>query len=328
MWADLSPSEAAARDEPGRRPPFFVVINAASGEHDGQRTQQVLDGVFAAAGRPSEFARVEDPSLLAPACERAALRASECGGVLVVAGGDGTVNTAAQAAMDRDCPLGVIPQGTFNYLARDHGLPLDAEAAALALLRARARPVQVGLLNGRVFLVNASLGLYPQLLQDREAFKSRLGRHRWVAALAALATVFRWRRRLHLAIELDGARTMLTTATLFVGNNRLQVEQVGLEGPLAERTGRGRLAGIVTRPGSAWALLGVALRGAVGRLAEADGVHSFTFHQLDVALPSRRAVKVATDGEVRWMAPPLRFEAAPRPLRLMLPAPADRVARG
>lgn len=326
MLAELSPSAAGVPAPPARRP-LHVVINAGSGEHDAQQTQAILEEVFRAAGHDAQFVRLGDPADLAEACERAAAQAAEDGGVLVAAGGDGTINMAAAAALRHGCALGVIPQGTFNYLARDHGIPLDAQAAARALVRARPQPVQVGLVNDRVFLVNASLGLYPQVLQDREAFKARLGRRRWVALLSGVATVFRWHRRLRLEIELDGVRTMLTTTTLFVGNNRLQVEQVGLEEEVAQRTGRGRLAGVVTRPVGAWTMLWLALRGALGRLGDADQVETFSFHELQVRVLGARRVKVATDGEVLVMAPPLRFAAAAQRLLLMVPGPEDRVPR-
>ena len=326
MLAEVTPS-AADSPRGAARQPLHVVINPGSGEHDAQQTQAVLEEVFQAAGHDAQFMRLGDPANLAEACERAAAQAADDGGVLVVAGGDGTINTAAAAALRHGCALGVVPQGTFNYLARDHGIPLDAEAAARALVRARPQPVQVGLVNDHVFLVNASLGLYPQVLQDREAFKARLGRRRWVALLSGVATVFRWHRRLRLEVDLDGVRTMLTTTTLFVGNNRLQVEQVGLEEDVAQRTGRGRLAGIVTRPVGAWTMLWLALRGALGRLGDADQVQSFSFHELQVRVLGARRVKVATDGEVLVMAPPLRFAAAAQRLVLMVPGPEDRVPR-
>ena len=326
MLAEHSPS-AHTRPAAASPPPLWIVINAGSGEHDAQQTQEVLAGVFHAAGHATDFVRLGDPARLAQACEEAAMVAKAHGGILVAAGGDGTVNTAAAAALRNACPLGVIPKGTFNYLAREHGIPLDAEAAALVLSQGRARPIQVGLVNDRLFLVNASLGLYPQVLQDREAFKGRLGRHRWVAALSGLATVLRWRRRLSLDIELDGARTRLTTTTLFVGNNRLQVEQLGLDDEVIRRTGRGRLAGIITRPVGAWAMLLLSLRGALGRLGEAQQVQSFSFHELQVLVRGARRIKVATDGEVRVMAPPLRFAAVAGPLQLMVPAAGDRVPR-
>jgi diacylglycerol kinase family enzyme len=307
--------------------PLFVVINPGSGEHDAHTTQRLLSGIFRAAGRETFFVQVRQPALLFDACDKAAAQASREGGVLVAAGGDGTINTAARAALERGCPLGVIPQGTFNYLARDHCIPLELEAAAQALLGARPWPVQVGLVNGEAFLVNASLGLYPQLLQDREAFKARLGRRRWVAVLSGLATLLQWHRQLFLDVQLDGRRTFVATSTLFIANNRLQVERVGIEERVIDGMDHGRLAAVVIRPIGLLPMLGLVLRGALGRLGEADQVESFSFHKLDVNVVGMRRVNVATDGEVRRMTPPLRFSVAPGALRLMVPAPEARVAR-
>ncbi len=197
--------------------------------------------------------------------------------------------------------------------------------AAGALLRARAAPVQVAELNGRLFLVNASLGMYPQLLQDREAFKRQFGRRRWVAILAGLVTLFQWRRQRALEVELDGRKTVLKTPTLFVGNNRLQLQRLGWEPSLAQRVGEGCLAGLIAKPIGSWSMLWLMLRGAFGRLGDAEQVHDFVFRSLTVRVLGRRRIKVATDGEVTVMQPPLRFAVAARPLVLMLPQDQDRV---
>lgn len=316
------PEPAAATTEPG----FVIVINPHSGQHALAETRDCLSRVFMEAGREYEFApaRVGGSDVQA-VCDWAARRARERGSVLVAAGGDGTLNAAAHAAIEQGCPMGVIPQGTFNYFARTHGIPQDAEAAARALLGATAQPVQAGLVNGHLFLVNASLGLYPQLLQDREAFKQQLGRRRWVAFLAGLVTLFEWRRQFTLEIEAEGDAVVLRTPTLFVGNNRLQLERTGMPPEVAGRVGAGRLAAIALKPLGTAAMLGLVLRGALGRLGEAEQVDSVALRSLTVRPWGSRRVKIATDGEVRVTAAPLRFEVSPRPLMLMMPAEADRV---
>lgn len=302
-----------------------VVINPGSGDNDTQQTRELLARVFAEAGRRYEFVPVASPRDLPEASRKAALDAAQSGGVLVAVGGDGTINTVAEAAWRAGCVLGIIPQGTFNYFGRSHGIAQEPQAAARALVRGQVQAVQVGEVNGRLFLVNASLGLYPQLLQDREAFKSQLGRHRWVAMLSGLVTLFEWRRQLTLEIELDGARTVLVTPTLFVGNNRLQLERIGIEPAVADRVGAGRLAAIATRPVGNWRMLVLVLRGAVGRLGEAEQVRSFAFRTLTVRARRVRKMKVAADGEVGVMTPPLRFSVSATPLQLLLPQPQDRV---
>jgi diacylglycerol kinase family enzyme len=318
---------AAGKEDRTGAAPLFVVINPGSGTQDPGRTREMLSEVFEQAGRLAHFADVRDPAMLVGACEEAAGEAACQGGILVAAGGDGTINTAAHAAIGHGCPLGVIPQGTFNYLAREHGIPLDAGDAARALLSARPAAVQVGSVNDQLFLVNASLGLYPKLLEDREAFEARWGRHRWVAVLAGLATALRWRRQLSLAVELDGHRTVITTSTLFAANNRMQVERLGIEESVTDRMGQGRLVGLAIRPIGVWTVLGLALRGAIGKLGDADQVVSFSFHLLEVRVLGMRRIKVAVDGEVFRMTLPLRFAVGAERLWLMLPeAPAAEPA--
>lgn len=324
MWAeftDAAPQPDAARSGPE----LFIVINPGSGANDAGATRETLERIFTDAGRRHRFVRIDGPPDLPNASARAATDAAASEGVVVAVGGDGTINTVAQAAWRQGCILGVLPQGTFNLFGRTHGIAQDLEQAARSLLRAQPQPVQVGEVNGRLFLVNASLGLYPQLLQDREAFKNQFGRHRWVAILAGLTTIFQWRRQLRLEIELDGQRTQLTTPTVFVGNNRLQLERIGWEPSLAQRVGEGRLAGLIAKPIGTCTMLWLMLRGAFGRLGDAEQVHDFVFRSLTVRVPRARRVKVAADGEVMRMAPPLRFSVAQKPLLLMLPHADDRV---
>jgi diacylglycerol kinase family enzyme len=303
--------------------PIFIVLNAGSGRGNSGATSATIAGVLDAAGREHHLLVVEDPLRLQATAEHAVSLARAACGVVVAAGGDGTLNTVAQAVLGSGCAFGVLPQGTFNYFGRAHGIPADTAEATRLLLTARAQPVQVGLINDRIFLVNASLGLYPQLLEDREAWKRRLGRSRLVAFGAALATLLRAHRRLRLRIEHGGRARDVRTPTLFVGNNRLQMEQIGT----AQAFDEGRLAGIMLRPVGALGMLWLVLRGALARLGDADRVAAFGFDSLSVAEPrlrTRRRFKVATDGEVVRLSPPLVFRVSPEPLWLLAPDPVPR----
>jgi len=244
--------------------------------------------------------------------------------VLVAVGGDGTINAAAQAALARDCPLAVVAQGTFNLFSRQLGLPLEAGAAIRCLLHAQPEPVQVGWVNQRAFLVNASVGLYPKLLADREQAKQRLGRRRWIAVLAGLKSLFEWRLQLALDVELDGDVRRLRTPSLFVCNNQLQLERLGVEEGVVRQLASGRLAAIAARPMDAWAKVKLACLAIVGRLGDAREIDAYPLRSMTVSTRNARRLKVATDGEVQWMELPLRFTVAPRPLRVMLPPPEMR----
>ena len=301
-----------------REQPLYVVFNVASGSGDAQQNQQKMQEILRRAKRQHEFLLVRDPKELGRLAQRAASLATSHGGAVVVAGGDGTINAVAQAVLPTGRPFGIVPQGTFNYSSRAHAIPLDTEAATEALLDARLERMQVGLVNDRVFLVNASLGIYPQLLQDREAYKKQLGRYRPVAVLSTLATMMRGHGLLALELYHDNEREVVRTASLFVGNNPLQLEQTGLP---AETIENGQLSGVILQVQGTGALFRLALRGALGRLGESDSVRHFGFRRLQVrpALRGLRALKVALDGEVCWMKPPITFSVSERPLWLLTP---------
>ncbi len=308
--------------------PCFIVLNAGSGHQDTNQTAAIIRTVLSAAGRPHELLLAERGRDIPLLARRAVALAQAQDGIVVAAGGDGTINAVAQASLGCGQPLAVLPQGTFNYFGRTHGISQDTRTATEALLTATAQPVQVGLVNDRVFLVNASLGLYPQLLEDREAFKARFGRSRLIAMISGLLSFLRERRQLRIEIEIEGETRSVRTPTLFVGNNALQLQQIGIAE--AEALDRSRLVAIALKPVSSWQMAGLLLRGAFGRLGEADQVVSFPLRELSVRSPGhrgRRRYKVAMDGEVILLPAPLLFRISPTPLLLMVPqAPATAAA--
>lgn len=305
------------------QPELFIVLNPGSGAGDKEEIRTAIEGELRAGGRAYRFITLEGG--IVQACRQAARLAREQGAVLVAAGGDGTLNCVAQQAMLHGCTIGVIPLGTFNLFAREHGLPLEPAAAARALLQSRPEPVQAGLVNERVFLVNASVGLYPKLLADREQVKQKLGRKRWIAMLAGLVTLFEWRLQLRLDADLDGHLTQVRTPSLFVCNNQLQLRRLGIADEVVDKVGQGRLAGLVARTITVGAKLRLLWRGLRGTLGETRELQSFNLRALTVGTRNARRLKVATDGEVLWMDLPLRFAVAPTPLQLLLPPQDQRL---
>jgi diacylglycerol kinase family enzyme len=301
--------------------PLYVVLNAGSGKDDADEAARQIAAILSEAGRAHDIVRIGASTSLEQATGHAVAAARRSGGIVVGAGGDGTLNAVAQAALRNGCPFGVIPQGTFNYFARAHGIPEETAEATRALLTANVRRVQVGLVNDELFLVNASLGLYPETLEVREEQKKRHGRRRSVALWATLITVLRGYRPMRLRIERGDEVRELSTLTLFIGLNALQLEQAGLD----ESSGAaGPLTAIVLKPVSTARLLWLMVRGAMGELAHERGVETFGSSRLSVAPTNRRMqrIKVATDGETRWMRPPLDFRLASEPLLLLVPARA------
>ncbi|MEC5399914.1 diacylglycerol/lipid kinase family protein [Uliginosibacterium sp. H1] len=309
--------------------PVQFVINGAAGSKDADAMRQIIESTLQAEGRRGEL-HFCSPDAITDVARDAVQRALATRTAVVSVGGDGTLNAVTQVIHAAGCPLGVVPLGTFNYFARTHGIPEDPAEAVRQLLRAAPMPVQVAGINDRVFLVNASLGLYPDLLEDREAFKQRFGRKRWIALVAACATLLRARRCLYLHIEMGGRVRDVQTLALFVGNNRLQLQQFGAEPPdtLAGTPGHGTLAALMLRPVGLLSLLRLLFSGAQARLGKADALDSFEFDHLVVKprrSTSRRWMKVAFDGEVTKMRAPLDLRVLEQPLYLLKPQRNDGV---
>ncbi len=313
-FTDMSPPSI------GPDAPLFIVLNTGSGSSDAAETRRIIEEGCAAAGRRHRIFQVDERATVQALAREAVERARAVGGVVVAAGGDGTINAVAQATLGSGLAFGVLPQGTFNYFSRTHGIPRDTAEALQLLLREQPRPAQVGLVNDRVFLVNASMGLYAELLEERESYKARYGRSRWIAFLAGLLTVMRGHRHWNLRMACRGQERAIRTPTLFVGNNPLQLLQVGIDH--AEAPENGQLTAVTLKPLGALAMPGLLVRGALGRLGSADEVLSFPFESMTVNAGRARGprrVKLATDGEIAWAEMPLLFRVSPEPLWLVRP---------
>lgn len=314
--AERGEGESVSQDAP-----LLIILNSGSGKHDGQDVRRTVELTLTTAGRRYEIFQIDDPDQLGTIAESVVQLARDRGGIVVAAGGDGTINRVAAATIGSGCPFGVIPLGTFNYFSRAHGIPSDVAAACQILLVSQAIAVQVGMVNDRIFLVNASIGLLPAVFEERERVKQRFGRRRWVALGAALASLLRPHRHLNIEFEVSKHRMQIVTPTLFVGNNHLQLIRVGI--PASEVENGFRLMAVLLRPVGIWGMLALILRALLGRLGQAPEVTSFCLEHLVVRSRfGRRRFRVATDGEVLTLDGPLTFRIAPHPLLLVRPSDA------
>jgi diacylglycerol kinase family enzyme len=139
---------------------------------------------------------------------------------IVAGGGDGTVNAVAGSLAGTDGVLGVLPMGTLNHFAKDAGIPLDLEAAVRNLFTGQVTKVDVGEVNGRVFVNNSGVGFYPHFVRQREE-QERRGHVKRVAFVLALRALLRRYLRLRMRVHLGREEALeQVTPFLFVGNNR------------------------------------------------------------------------------------------------------------
>ena len=297
--------------------PVTIILNVGSGHGDPAKVADEIHEGFAAAGREHSVVVAQD----AAEVEKQAKLAVDAGRtqprIVVAAGGDGTINLVAGVVLASGLPFGVIPLGTFNYFARDLGIPLDPRAAALAIAQGYVRRVHVARVNGHLFLNNASFGLYRHLLEERERFKQRFGRYKVVAVAAALAALWRYRQIYTLRMELDGKPLTIRTPLLFLGLNSLQLENLDLE--IARCTRDGLLAVIALQPTSRWHMIGLALRGALGGLHDSPDLRCFGAAHVEVSQDGRRRTRVAVDGESIDCDLPLHFQVQRDALRVVVP---------
>lgn len=291
---------------------IHVIVNQGGGSAGADAAER-LRALFGAAGATARIRSIE-PEELADACAEAA--GAKGIDIVAVAGGDGTLGTAAAALADTGRPLGILPLGTLNHFARDAGIPSDLEGAVAAIVRGAPKPVDIAEVNGRVFVNNSSIGLYPRMVRLREAQQAG-GRSKRLAMLSASLAALRSFRKHRLRISAPGLEAPIETPLLFVGNNRYQVNLFGLG--QRERIDAGELCLYAVRAHNRARLLWAGLRGVFGRL---DQQRDFiTAYVSEAEISSDRArLGVATDGEQQWMETPLVYRIRPGALTIMVPA--------
>ncbi len=210
-----------------------VVLNPAAGLKHDEDMPGRLSELFAKAGASIRIVLLEsgiDPAEVV----RSAIQAGAA--AVVAAGGDGTIRSVAAGLVGSQTPLGVLPLGTLNHFARDMGLPLKLEPAVETIIAGHHRSVDVGAVNDRIFVNNSSIGIYPDIVAEREELR-RQGLRKWTAFALATARILRHSRGVRVHLETDALTKTAVTPFLFVGNNEYQVEGMRLGSRLTLEAG-------------------------------------------------------------------------------------------
>jgi len=237
-------------------------------------------------------------------------------GIVVAAGGDGTLNTVATKLMTTEIPIGILPLGTFNYVARLLHIPLDLLKAAEVIAQGRVREVHVAKINDHIYLNNASLGLYPLFIQRRELYNRHFGRFTLHAYTSALDVLIRDRKELKLEIEIDGKKYPVKTPLIFFGNNQLQLAEMNLR--LAKCAELGKVVGVVVAKSDKRTLFKILWQLIRGNLDHAPDVYSFSADNVQIHSKAKK-LTLALDGEIVEMQPPLHISVRKHALKIMVP---------
>jgi diacylglycerol kinase family enzyme len=291
-----------------------VFLNAAAGLRPRQVQAEAarIRELFANLEVRASVRSVAGPDLLAAAREAAASDTD----VVVMAGGDGTVSAGAGGLAGTGKPMGVLPLGTLNHFARDLGIPTELAEAVRSVAEGIVREVDVGEANDRVFVNNSSFGLYPAAVALRDAWMARQSMQKWVAMGRAAFDTLRRFPVVRLTLRLPEGSLNVTTPMVFIGNNRYETKLFALgKRPALDE---GELWVYLARDAGRFRFVRLALRALVGRLDDSRDFQGLCVKEMLVE-DRRRVLRVAFDGEVCHVAPPLRYRIRTRALRVIVP---------
>ena len=290
-----------------------VIINVGSGADDKKEMREKVAANFAASGRKANISLARTGAEVVELARRAARMQTD---IIVAGGGDGTINAVASELVGTDKAFGVLPLGTLNHFAKDLNIPVDIEAAVRTIVSGHTTRVDVAQVNDRIFLNNSSLGLYPRLVHEREK-QQRLGLRKWTAFFWAAIAVLRRYPFLDVKLSVEGKDFSCRSPLVFIGNNEYEMESLDVGARSCLNSGN--LSLYMTRDTGRLGLVRLAFRALFGGLRDDRDFTALCSKEIWIETRHRR-LRVALDGEVTVMEPPLHYQIRPLSLRVIVPA--------
>ncbi len=298
--------------------PIVVIINAGSGKEGGDagELKRLLSEAFADGGIEAKIKIAESGEDLMRLAEEVAKGEAE---IVVAGGGDGTISGVASKIIGTDKTFGILPLGTLNHFSKDLQIPQDLTEAARVIAEGNTRTIDVAEVNGRVFINNSSIGLYPKIVRKREKHQ-RLGRGKWSAAFWAATSILRRYPFLKIKVCIDGKEVKRKTPFVFVGNNEYEMDflNIGTRKCMDD----GKLSVYILHRTGRFGLLMLALRSLVGAMQRAKDFETFCTDEITIDT-HHKTLLVACDGEVEAMETPLCYRIRPQALRVIVPLESE-----
>lgn len=293
-----------------------VIINSASGLGSTEESRQLLIDAFAGHGIVPVLHLVEGDEIEKVA--RAVCRRDV--EVVVAGGGDGTISSVAREVYGTGKTLGVLPLGTLNNFSKDLAILPELDAAVATISAGYVAEIDLAEVNGRIFLNNSSIGLYPRIVRRREQWQHRLGYGKTRAAFWATLRIFRIARFLKVRIELDGRTFLRKTPFVFIGNNEYEMDLYNIGRRV--RMNGGEISVYFLHRGGRWGVIMLLWHTLTGRVRQWRDFEQVLTTSITIQ-SRRKRLPVAFDGEISVMETPLRYRTLPGALRVIVPAPAD-----
>jgi diacylglycerol kinase family enzyme len=297
------------------QPMTIMLINGKAGSVAAAGGREKLDATLRAALPDADIIFTDANTDVEALAREAVARGTR---LVVAGGGDGTLSSVAAALVGSETVLGVLPLGTLNHFAKDLAIPLDIEGAVDTLVNGETAVVDVGEVNGSLFLNNSGLGLYPVIVHLRE-HKQRLGVSKWPAALWATLKALARYERLSIRVVTEGQERHRRTPVVFVGNNEYSLD--GVQVPTRSRLDDGLLCVYIPHAEGRLQLIWFSIRALFRRPRSTEAFDAILTTECRIDT-RHRLLKVSLDGEVRILPSPLHYRIRPQSLKVMIPKAA------
>lgn len=290
----------------------LIIVNASAGFDSKEDAPHKLERWFEESGIEAQIDYVQKGTNLAEKAREAVASGHD---IVVAGGGDGTLSAVASGLVGTQATFGVLPVGTLNHFARDLSLPLELEAAAKVVCAGNSVEVDVGEVNGKTFLNNSVVGLYP-IFRSLRADLEKRGWHPKLAWFWGWVTAFRKLPFFRMRIQADGKELVRRTPYMLIGNN--EHAMTGWQLGTRQTLQGGKLWIYVLRPQSRLALLWMAVKVVLGIFRRHQHFEVFSATEAYIDTRSRR-LGVSLDGEHHVMETPLHYRSLPRALKVFVP---------
>lgn len=289
-----------------------VIVNTGSGSVECEAIEKRLTELFAENGAAATIHLAKGGAEIIELAKKAAQGDAL---VVVAGGGDGTVSAVASEIYKTDKTLGVLPLGTLNNFSKDLQIPQDLAEAVKIIRENHTREIDVGEVNGRIFVNNSSIGLYPNIVKRREK-QQRLGRGKWRSAFWAAWRILK--RSAFFAVRLKSGteERIVKTPFVFVGNNAYEMDffNIGRRATMDD----GKLSVYFLHRSGRKGLFLLIARTVLGRLRQTHDFEEVSVEEITFET-RRKQILVAFDGEVETLAAPLHYKIHPKALRVIVP---------
>lgn len=297
-------------------PKIEVIVNAGSGSVEREETELRLRGLFEENGVEANILMASSGEEIVAFAEKAAGGDAE---IIVAGGGDGTISAIAERVIKARKTLGILPLGTLNNFSKDLRIPQDLPEAVRVIAEGNTKQIDVGEVNGQIFVNNSSIGLYPGIVRRRER-QQRLGRGKWTAAFWAALKILKRSPFFAVKLETEKGKRVVKTPFVFIGNNQYEMDffNIGRRAKLDD----GKLSVYFLHRSGRRGLFTLFLRTLFGRLRQARDFEEINTGEITIET-RKKQIPVAFDGEVEFLETPLRYKIHPKALRVIAPPEID-----